>query len=534
MNDLLYQIPLYAASLWRKRWYIVAVGYVICLSGWATIAMLPDRFESKARIYVDTDSILSPLLRGISVEGNVAQQVDYMRQTILSRPNIEKLIKMTDLDLRLGTPESKEQFIAAVVRRISVSGGGRNIFNMSFHDRNPEVAQQVVQSLLSIFVESNVGSARSDIEKARLFIEGQVSRYEQDLRAAEAKLADYKKTHATFLGSTSSTFTQRLEEKRAESRVLSIQLDDARSRRAALQQGLDRTQEFREIEARDPIVIAMGSEAVSPALQSLLGRIEEAGKAIDALLLRYTDQHPDVIAAQRRLLALNELLAQERQNGAPAPPPRRGAVAAPLKKQSIPNPVYEQIRLRLVEADGNVQSLENRVANHQDELARLEAQMARAPAVEAEFANLNRDYAVLKKSFDELIARRESARIADAVEANGDKMQFRIVDPPQVPTLPSGPPRLLLMAVVLAAALIGGVAFAFVMSQLDRSFLLLRDLKESVRVPVLGSVTLLQSPGERRLARLGALSFATSMAMLVIAFGCLALLSLRAPISSFI
>src|SRR5687768_1660020 len=128
MNDIYHQIQLYAAQLWRKRWYIILVAYLICVGGWTTVATLKDRYESQARIYVDTDSLLSPLLRGISVESNIPQQVDFMQRTLLSRPNLEKLTRMADLDLLITNQGEKDKFLADLAKRISINTSGRNLF----------------------------------------------------------------------------------------------------------------------------------------------------------------------------------------------------------------------------------------------------------------------------------------------------------------------------------------------------------------------------------------------------------------------
>src|SRR5260370_3485114 len=160
------------------------------MSGFGVVTVMTqlDPIESQARIYVETESLLSQLLRGISVEGNIAQQVDYMQRTLLSRPNLEKLMRMTDLDLQITNQTEKETFLKDLAKRIAITGGGaagRNLFSVTFSDQAPEVAQRVVQSLLSIFVESNVGQSRTDIEKARQFLDVQIAEYEQQLRQTE-------------------------------------------------------------------------------------------------------------------------------------------------------------------------------------------------------------------------------------------------------------------------------------------------------------------------------------------------------------
>ena len=63
MSELYHQFLIYAVSLWRKRWYVALIGWGLCVPGWIGIMALPDRYESQSRVYIDTDSLLSPLLR---------------------------------------------------------------------------------------------------------------------------------------------------------------------------------------------------------------------------------------------------------------------------------------------------------------------------------------------------------------------------------------------------------------------------------------------------------------------------------------
>jgi polysaccharide chain length determinant protein (PEP-CTERM system associated) len=542
MNDVYHQIQLYAAQLWRKRWYIVLVAYLICVGGWTTVATLQDRYESQARVYVDTDSLLSPLLRGISVESNIPQQVDFMQRTLLSRPNLEKLIRMADLDLLITNQGDKEKFLADLAKRISINTSGRNLFNVKFTDARPETTQRVVQSLLSIFVESNVGQSRSDIEKARQFLDAQINEYEKQLQAGEARLAAFKKANLEFLGNTAVTFSQRVEQLRVQKREVVAQLEEARSRRDSLRRDLKDTPQFLEIDApaRDaPIIISTGSgaEQQSPAVAALQARIQEAEKNLDSMLLRFTERHPDVVAFRKQIVSLTQQLEQTKAEEKKKPVAQKaaerpdnwaipGVNSGGGKKQSLPNQLYEQMRIKLVESDATVETLERRLETVNDELSKSEGNAIRATQIEAEFSTLNRDYGVLKRNYDELSSRRESARIADAVETKGEKIQFRIVDPPQVPTLPSGPPRLILMSAVLVAALGAGIVIAFLMSQLDDSFVSLSRLKDTVAIPVLGSITMVQSAADRRLKLLGTMSFAASIAVLVMVYGYLAYLTL--------
>ncbi len=252
MSELYHQFLIYAVSLWRKRWYVALIGWGLCVPGWIGIMALADRYESQSRVYIDTDSLLSPLLRGISVESNVGQQVDFMQRTLLSRPNIERLMRLADLDLLAKTQADRDIVLKDIAKRVQiVQNQGKNLFSISFSDPSPEVAQRVVQSLLSIFVESNVSASRSDIEKARQFLDVQVAQYEKQLHDAEERLADYKKTHLAVLSraANGASFQQSLETVRSQRTELQGQLDEARSRRASLRQQLETVPQFLAIAA---------------------------------------------------------------------------------------------------------------------------------------------------------------------------------------------------------------------------------------------------------------------------------------------
>src|SRR5215469_6517401 len=365
MTDLYVQLIAYAYAMWRKRWYIALIAWLICIPGWIGVMLLPDRFESSARIYVDTVNLLSPLLRGLSVEGNVGNQVDFMQRTLLSRPNVEKLMRMTDLDLAIKTPNDNDLMVADIARRTSISQNqGRNLFSVSFNDHSPEVAQRVVQALLSIFVESNVGASRTDIEKARQFLDVQISQYEKQLQAAEARLAEYKKTHLDILsrgagGAGGGSFQQALDQAKASRLDIKGQLDDALSKRTALQKQLDSVSPFMQLDQAPQVVInANGTRVLPPTLQAIQTRIDDQQKALDALKLRYTDKHPDVIAANKQLADLQRQYDEAEKKLASGKGDEKSGEGVKSVKSSVPNPLYEQVKLLQVNNEAAISTLE--------------------------------------------------------------------------------------------------------------------------------------------------------------------------------
>jgi uncharacterized protein involved in exopolysaccharide biosynthesis len=106
MDDIRELITEKAAAMWRRRWYGALVVWVVCVAGWAAVMYLPNRYETTTRIYVDSETMLRPLLKGLAVQADLAAQVDYMQRTLLSRPNLDNVIRMTDLELQATRPRS--------------------------------------------------------------------------------------------------------------------------------------------------------------------------------------------------------------------------------------------------------------------------------------------------------------------------------------------------------------------------------------------------------------------------------------------
>ena len=180
--------------------------------------------------------------------------------------------------------------------------------------------------------------------------------------------------------------------------------------------------------------------------------------------------------------------------------------------------MFEQLKVRLVENDAVVASLQRQIADGLKERDRLQDIARGAPGLQAEYLNMNRDYEVLRKNYDDLVARRESMRISTAADAESDKVKIQVIDPPSVPQVPIAPKRVLLVTAVLAAGLAAGAGLALLLVQLDQSFHSLEDLRD-LGFPVVGGVSMLAAsiPFARRLFTFA--SFGLALAVPAVVYG---------------
>ena len=472
MRELYEQLISYLKGIWRYRWFMMLVIWVVCIVGWGVVYQMPDKYESSARVNVDTQSMLQPLLRGLTISTNSGQRVRLVTRTLLSRPNLEKLARMTDLDLVALTPGDMEKLLDDLASDIGISSTReQDLYTISYSNSDRELAKRVVQSLLTIFVESTLGESREDTDSAQEFVRQQIKAYEAKLEAAELRLAEFKRTHIGMMpGSTQDYYGQLQATKNA---LLQAKL--------SLQEAENQVEQF-EIQLEDDEDSYLLYSELQPEMGSALDmRIQNLQERMEELLLRFTEKHPDVVEITRLVEEL-ELKREEDH-----------VLMDEMDLGPTDNPVYQQLKMQLTQAEANVASMNARVEEYERRIVVLQEQVDSVPKIEAELKQLDRDYSIHQQNYQELLARRESANIAEQAEISGDQLKFRVVDPPRVPLSPSSPNRPLLMTAVLIGSLVLGIVLAFFLYMLRPTFDNAREAMEVLGRPVLGGVSMIHN-----------------------------------------
>ncbi len=492
MDELIGQLQTIARGVWKHRWPGLLVAWVVGAIGAAVVLWVPDKYEASARIYVDTQSILKPLMSGLAVQPNVEQQVAMLSRTLISRPNVEKLIRMADLDLGAKSKDAQEALIEGVTKGLEIKNTGRdNLYTLGFRDPNPEKAKRVVQSLVSIFVESSLGDTRKDSDTAKKFIDEQIKSYVAKLEEAEGRLKEFKLRNMELQTADGKDMSSRLGEISNQLNQARLELREAENARDAAKKQLDAEKsQTASITSRS----LLQESAMSVATPEIDSRIDAQKRNLDGLLQRFTDQHPDVVGVRKLLKDLEEQKRKEvlelRKIAMANPVSTGGGGGASLASQELN-------RLSAM-AEVQVASLRARVGEYDARFNRAREMMKTAPQIEAEFSQLNRDYAINKKNYEDLVARRESASLSGDLEGASGVADFRLIDPPRVSPQPVAPNRLLLMVLALVVAIGAGAATAFVASQLRAVFFDARALRDLVGLPLLGVVTLVVSDSTRQ------------------------------------
>lgn len=500
MRDALAQLFSYVLAIWRHRWVALGVAWLVAMAGWAYVWKLPESYVATARLYVDTNTVLRPLMRGLTVTPDVEQRISMMSRTLLSRPNLEKLSRMTDLDLGVSTEAQEEALLGRLERSISLVGdrANRSLYSISVTNPDRDMARRIAQSLITVFIETSESDKREDSSGAQEFLDQQIATSEQRLIEAESRLAQFKQRNVDILPGQGGDYYSRLQSTRSELAQVNLQLREAENRRNELR---------RQIEGEDPVFIAGAGSSDTP----LSTRIQALQLQKDALLARYTEKHPEVVQLQGLIAEL------EAEQQAQYTEIRSGGLAAGHSGFAS-SPVYQGMRTMLAESEAQVAELRVRVAEYERRVADLTAKVSEIPKVEAELKQLTRDYDVLADQHQDMLQRRESARLAEDVENTTGNITFRVIDPPYVPLRPSEPNKLLLNSAVLVLALGAGGALALVLALVNPIVTDARMLAQAAELPLLGTVTWNKSAEQARADRWQLARFAACGLLLLFVF----------------
>lgn len=512
MNETLQLIRRHLREMWHRRWIGLMAAWIAALISIAVVYRIPERYEASARVYVDTESVLKPLLLGLAVQPNVAQQVALVSRTLISRPNVERVVRQAELDLKVTTDAGREALVNDVSRAITLTSGNQtNLYVISYRDTDQDRARKVVQSLLTIFVESSLGDKRQDSRNAVRFLDDQIRHYEQALAVAENRLKEFKLKYLAMGHRDRDTdYFGRMA-------AVTKNIADARMQLTRAEQARDTYK--RELAGEQPTFLPAEIESVVDAPLEVDARIAALKKELDDRSLKYTDNHPDIIGAKRLIAELTEQRKQELEARRKVAPPR------PPIKDTDRNPVFQQLKIQLAEAEAQVASTRAMLAGYEKQEGVLRAQAQLVPQVESEYAQLNRDYDVQKKTYESLLARRESATMGIGMQDSGGA-QFRIVDPPYVAPQPVAPNRIALLGVAFVLSVLAGGMASFVASQAAPTFYDAKTLRDATNRPVLGLVSMIPSPTAAWARRRRAMVFAGGLSGLFALFATVAALSL--------
>lgn len=478
-------------GVWQRRWIAVAVAWAVCLAGWLVVSQIPNQYESRARIFVQLRSILPG--EGIATQQEQQKDIDRVRTTLASATNLEKVVRGTDLANTVATDRDVADRVAGLQKKIKITAQQDNLFEITATADNGKLSRTIVQKLIDIFVEDNLGTIRDEASQSLQFLDQQLAQRQKALQEAEAKKADFQDRYLGSLPGT-GTLSERLSAARTQLAQVNQELAAAQSALAAVNGQMAGT---------SATVAGAGGGGVAGPARARLSAIQ--GQLAEARARGWTDSHPDVIALKSQLSA-----AQSAARNEPVYSGGGGGASA--------NPLYLSLRAMQADKSAQVAALTNRKAQIEADMAAIDAKIAGDPAAAHEQAEIDRNYQVMKAAYDKLLADREQVKLRSQAAGQADAVKFNVIDPPTAPRSPTAPNRPLLLTGVLIIGLGAGVAVAFGLSQLAGTFPTTARLEKMSGMPVIGSIGEVVTAAQTALRRKRLQMFAAATAGLVVAW----------------
>ena len=500
MFNLISQIETFLRGMWRFNWWAVALSWVVFLAGTAMVLMMPNQYQAKASFYVKDHSVLQPILEGVTVQSDVASHAYVLAEAIKSRSIMEELILESGLSQRIGEEGDMSGLVSYLQKKIVITTQRETLYDLEFVDSDPQVAYEVVDILLNQFLNKVLTGKLTDARIAEIFLDKQIKEYEARLDIAERELADFKKANIEELPGTDQNYVTSLQLAQTDLAAAKVELRKAIEKRNVLQ---------RQLSGETPVVGMAGFAAPTARFSSPTStQIDTVRRQLNEDLLKYTDNHPKVLASKATLDSLEKQLLSEKQSLGVATTTQSIA-------PSTANPVFQSAQIALRRAEADVATNQATVDEYRRKVAAIRNSLDGVSEVEAELSRLTRDYDITRTQYLELSKRLELARLSQEAEKGDDSVKFQIIDPPIVPKSATGPNRPLLITAVLVMSIVIGAGFALFLDQAKPVFLTTQHLNRETSLPVYGAVSMKVSDDRMRTERTTLAAFVLLVVLLL-------------------
>lgn len=460
--DLPRPVIRYGVGLWRRRWLVAAIIWATALLGWFALWLVPDKYASRAQVYVQTETVLDPVMNGVTARPDYERRVEVMKLQLLTRPNVEEIIYRSGLDREITATSSREKraqmekLIDWVSGQITIASPQEMYFVIDYKNPDPTIARNVVDAALNLLIEQDLGASITENLEARKRLDAEIAAFDERLTAKEQEVAAFRREHAEELAAT---------------------------------EGNDRRRDLMEAElSRVTDELALAERRVATTRSLLVGasstssnaELERLNVELAALRSQYQENYPDIQAVKARIAQIG----------------KEGATARPS------DPEYKRLSAELRAAEDVAAGFAERQKRLRADLDEIAVTLGQAPRVVADLQRIVRDYEKTRKNYEELIERRDRLSITANLGAGAQGVEYKVFERPEVSLIPASQQfRIMLIAGVSLLSLAVGAAAAFLLTWMQKSFTQTVELEAAFGLPVLGALSEVESAAVREMRR---------------------------------
>ena len=465
-----FDIKRYAGILHRRRYAAIAVALaVVSLLTWGSV-FWPKTYEASSTVFIERSSFINPLIKGVGVSGGIEERLKTLRNSITSRNIVEKVVKKLDLDSRAKRAAQYDALVEGMQKGLKVTVKGSrgeaeaDLFTISYRGGNPRVVRDVVNTLVSEYIEENAKYRRTDAYGAVEFIQGQLNEYKGRLEESDRALREFRERHPHMIPQSETTLLGRLETFQTARIESEIRLKELLRKRESLRKQLSGEKE---------LTVAFVTREGSPQ-----ARLDYLNNQLIVLMTRFTDKHPEIVKVKMEIEEMKKQIAQARES-------QKGSAGS---ETAAMNPIYQQLKEDLAKTEAEIESLRARTSELARQRHEVQGTLGRMPKEQEEWSKLQRDRTVYQKIYDDLLQKLENARVSKDLEVTDKAATFRVIDPAILPHAPVRPDRVLLILAGIALGAASGIGVAFMLENLDNSYKDEESIESALKLPVLASI----------------------------------------------
>ncbi|MDD5132019.1 MAG: GNVR domain-containing protein [bacterium] len=439
MESIQFTIRDYLMIFFRRKWIFIITLSVCLIGGMIYVLSAPKVYNSASIVYIQKADILNPLMDKMAVTSQYNETIKTMRERILSWPRLVSMTEAVRMTGTIKTPLDFEKYIIDLRKRINIEMFNQDLVRISFEDKDPYLAKQVVEYLTNNFIDETIQLKSEEAVKAIDFIREQLNVYRDRLEASEKDLGELK----------------------VKAEIESIDK----------QKGLIKDQLSRQ----DKVVVSEVKKEQNPVIKQLNEHIANLEKELSRLLIDSTEQHPRVQELRKEITKTREKLSQEMEK----------TKSISVEEKSATNPIYAELDQKLK----GLELKREELLQKQAEIKAKRGKYKLANVSDAELTAMDRDAQVNEQLYTSLLSKMESARISQQMENLDKGTRFKVIDPARMPLKPSKPDifKSILMSIILGLGL--GFAGIYLLEYLDHSLRNIEDAKGFLAKPILGAIS---------------------------------------------
>lgn len=482
-----------------RKWLAFLLFAIVSFAVLAAGFVWPYKYQSSVVIFVDDQNIIRPLMEGSAVTTGIDDRSSAAKEMLWSRDVMAQVAKDKDIfgpDADQVSDEALERRIGTLRSNMNVRPRGERYFSIGYTSESPREAFNVAQRLGQLFISENSSSKRTESRSAYNFIDKQVKSYESILAEVEQKL---KKFLSENVDGTEGEANSRMANLRRELELAQMERSELMARAESLES---------EVQNVQPM-LDQGRTA-----DAYTRRIRDKENQLDDLRLQYHDTYPDIVALKEQLAELRNQRDRAAQSGE--------LDQAQSEGDQLVNPLFQDISAEVAKTRANIRTQESRINSLQNLIAEQEKRMERIQGNKAQYSELTRDMEVNEQIYNDLLKRREKARVSMHLDIEGQGLNFRINEAAQFPLDPSGPKFELFASAGLILGALAPFGLAAGVLQVDPRVRARKQLVDGIGLPVLAEIPNVRTPYEKRKDRWLTVSVSVCAVVVVVAYIALA------------